>query len=638
MTTSTTPVIDLSKPLHVHVVGVGGAGMSAIAAVLAGMGHHTTGSDIKPTRPLERLSSRGVEVEIGHRPENVAGADALTYSTAVSENNVELREARSLGIPVLSRAEMLEAIVTLRRTVAIAGTHGKTTTSSMLALVLVEAGLRPSFIIGGEVNEIGTNAAWDSGELLVVEADESDGTFLHLTPELGIVTSVEPDHLEHYGSFDELKEAFGVFLGRARTAVVCADDPVAASLAPRVGGHLRLRRGEPSTDRRGRVGAQPPPFRARRAEARASVLFELPVPGLHNARNAAAAVAAAVELGVDPEHARRALARFAGVARRFEFRGEIGGVTFVDDYAHLPGEVRAALDAALGGGSRGSSASSSPIATRVWRMLAPGFADCFEGADLVVVTDIYAAGEMPRPGVSGELVLDAVVARPSRGEGGLPAQPGGRRHLPARQPASGRLVPDAGGGRSHEPRRRARRTSRGERRPVNAVSKGARSAEIEKAAELLGPLAERDRPMGELTTYRVGGRAALFSEPGTVADLAAAGRRRRRDRGSRSSCSGRDRTCSSPTPASQDCACASAKVSPASRSRAISCGRVARPPTRSFARRTAAAGLTGLEWAVGIPGSVGGAVRMNAGGPRVARPRTFSSRAGSSACKQAEST
>ena len=232
MTTSTTPVIDLSKPLHVHVVGVGGAGMSAIAAVLAGMGHRTTGSDIKSTRPLERLGARGVEVEIGHRPENVAGADALTYSTAVSENNVELRQARSLGIPVLSRAEMLEAIVALRRTIAIAGTHGKTTTSSMLALVLVEAGLRPSFIIGGELNEIGTNAAWDSGELLVVEADESDGTFLHLTPELGIVTSVEPDHIEHYGSFAELKEAFGVFLGRAGTAVVCADDPVAASLAP----------------------------------------------------------------------------------------------------------------------------------------------------------------------------------------------------------------------------------------------------------------------------------------------------------------------------------------------------------------------------------------------------------------------
>ena len=156
--------------------------MSAIAAVLAGMGHHTTGSDIKSTRPLERLGARGVEVEIGHRPENVAGADALTYSTAVAENNVELRQARSLGIPVLSRAEMLEAIVALRRTIAIAGTHGKTTTSSMLALVLVEAGLHPSFIIGGELNEIGTNAAWDSGELLVVEADESDGTFLHLTP------------------------------------------------------------------------------------------------------------------------------------------------------------------------------------------------------------------------------------------------------------------------------------------------------------------------------------------------------------------------------------------------------------------------------------------------------------------------
>ena len=382
--------------------------MSAIAAVLAGMGHHTTGSDIKFSQSMERLGARGVEVKIGHRPENVVGADALTYSTAVSESNVEIRQARRLKIPVLSRAEMLEAIVALRRTIAIAGTHGKTTTSSMLALVLVEAGLHPSFIIGGEVNEIGTNAAWDFGELLVVEADESDGTFLHMVPELGIVTSVEPDHIEHYGSFDELKAAFEVFLGQSGSAIVCADDPVAASLAPAAAVTYGCSKGAKVRI----VGVESGRNHLRFELVRTGEslgLFELPVPGLHNARNAAAAVSAALELGVDPEHARRALARFAGVARRFEFRGDFGGVTFVDDYAHLPGEVRVALDAGLGGSFERVVCVFQPHRYSRVAMLAPGFADSFEGADLVVVTDVYPAGEMPRPGVSGKLVLDAIL-------------------------------------------------------------------------------------------------------------------------------------------------------------------------------------------------------------------------------------
>ncbi len=408
MTAGHGPQLDLSRPLHVHVVGAGGAGMSAIAAVLAAMGHHVTGSDIKPSRPLEQLASRGVEVVIGHRPENVAGSDALTYSTAVPQGNVEIGEARRLGIPVLTRAEMLQAIVALRRTVAVAGTHGKTTTSSMLALVLVEAGLHPSFIIGGEVNEIGTNAAWESGELLVVEADESDGTFLQLAPELGIVTSVEPDHIEHYGSFEALKAAFATFLGQVGLAVVCADDPVAASLAPassvtygcapgatvRVVG-VESGRNDLSFELLGR--------------GESLGLFELPVPGLHNALNAAAAVTAAVELGIDPEHARRALARFAGVARRFEFRGELGGVTFVDDYAHLPGEVRVALGAAEGGGFGRIVCVFQPHRYSRVAALAPDFADAFEKADVVAVTDVYPAGEIPRPGVSGRSVLDAIV-------------------------------------------------------------------------------------------------------------------------------------------------------------------------------------------------------------------------------------
>ncbi len=408
MNTPSSAQLDLSIPRHIHVVGAGGAGMSAIAAVLAAMGHQVTGSDIKSSPSLEHLAARGVEVRIGHRRENVAGADALTYSTAVSERNVEISEARRLSIPVLSRAAMLESIAALRRTIAVAGTHGKTTTSSMLALVHVAAGLRPSFIIGGEVNEIGTNAAWDSGELLVVEADESDGTFLHLRPEVGIVTSVEPDHIEHYGSFEELKVAFGVFLEQAGTTIVCADDPVAALLAPPSA--LTYGCSQRATVRIVSVESGRNHLRFDLIGPAGSLgAFELPVPGLHNAQNAAAAVTAALELGVDPEHARRALARFAGVARRFEFRGEHGGVTFVDDYAHLPGEVRVALGAALGGGFERVVCVFQPHRYSRVALLAPGFADSFVGADLVVVTDIYPSGEMPRPGVSGRLVLDAIV-------------------------------------------------------------------------------------------------------------------------------------------------------------------------------------------------------------------------------------
>ncbi len=401
--------IDLTSPRRIHVVGVGGAGMSAIAAVLSAMGHDVTGSDIRASQSFERLGARGIEVRSGHRAENVGGADVLTYSTAVPEHNVELREARRLGIPVLTRAEMLRSIVALRRTIAVAGTHGKTTTSSMLALVLVEAGLHPSFIIGGEVNEIGTNAAWDTGELLVVEADESDGTFLQLSPELGIVTSVEPDHIEHYGSFEALKGAFGAFLSEVRTAVVCADDPVALSLAPA----SALTYG-----RSPGVGVQIVDLESGRNHLRFELLsggkslgqFELPVPGIHNASNAAAAVAAATLLGVSPEQARRALARFAGVARRFEFRGEAGGVTFVDDYAHLPGEVRVALAAAKDGKFGRIVCVFQPHRYSRVATLAPDFADAFQGADIVAVTDVYSAGEMARPGVSGKLVLDAIIA------------------------------------------------------------------------------------------------------------------------------------------------------------------------------------------------------------------------------------
>ncbi len=405
-------MIDLSTPQRIHVVGAGGAGMSAIATVLSTMGHHVTGSDLKPSRPLERLAAAGLEVRIGHDPANVEGAGALAISTAIPADNPEVVRARELGLPVLSRADVLEAVAALRRTVAIAGTHGKTTTSSMLSLILVEAGLRPSFIIGGDLNDIGTNAVWDSGEWLVVEADESDGTFLRLSPEIAVVTSLEPDHLEHYGSFDELRAAFARYVGDSSVALLFGDAPEPAGLlavAPS-GSALFGRREE---DRFVLSGID-----SRRGEVSFSLAdggadlgrFSLPLPGEHNALNAAAAVSAAVMVGVDVENARRAISRFAGVARRFEFRGERDGVTFVDDYAHLPGEVAASLHAARQGGFDRVVAVFQPHRYSRTQSLAPGFADAFVEADVVIVTSVYAAGEAPRPGVSGQLVVDAVLA------------------------------------------------------------------------------------------------------------------------------------------------------------------------------------------------------------------------------------
>jgi UDP-N-acetylmuramate--alanine ligase len=409
-------------PQRIHVVGIGGAGMSAIAHVLAGMGHRVSGSDLKPSANVDRLRGLGVEVHQGHAAGHVGDVDAVAISTAVPESNPEVQEARRRGIPVLRRAEVLAAICATRRTIAVAGTHGKTTTSSMLALILVEAGLRPSFIIGGEVNEIGGGAAWDDGEWFVVEADESDGTFLELRPAASIVTNVEPDHLSHYGAFDALAGAFDRFVAETPgPRLVCADDAVAAVLAER-------------NDARTYGTAPGATYRVTDlTSARTGSAFTmhgpdgplgrvtLPVPGRHNALNAAGAVASAMELGAPFEAGVRALARYGGVARRFQFRGERDGVTFVDDYAHLPTEVRAALSAARDGGWSRVVGVFQPHrysrTAELWR----DFAHAFDDADLLVVTDVYGAGEQPRPGISGKLVVEAVLdAHPARPVAYLP--------------------------------------------------------------------------------------------------------------------------------------------------------------------------------------------------------------------------
>ena len=416
---------DLSGRRRVHVIGAGGSGMSAIATVLLAMGHRVSGSDAADSAALRHIEFLGAEVGVGHDPAFIAGADVVVRSTAVPDTDPEVVAARSAGFTVWRRADVLAAICRLRRTIAVSGTHGKTTTSSMLAVTLDQLGWHPSFIIGGDIAGVGPGARWDrDGEWFVVEADESDGTFVELGAEAALVTSLEPDHLEFYGGMDGLVSAFERFVAEpAGPVVLCRDDPGAAALsASRPDGELwtygqaaestvrisdvELARSvstfglevKAATDAAESPG---PPVR---------VPVTLAVPGLHNVRNAAGVIAMAAALGARWQDAADAVGRFRGVARRFENRGEVGGVSFVDGYDHLPTEVAAAVATAQSGGWARIVAVFQPHRFSRTEALWRDFADSFTGADIVVITGIYPAGEAPRPGVSGHLVFDAVRA------------------------------------------------------------------------------------------------------------------------------------------------------------------------------------------------------------------------------------
>jgi UDP-N-acetylmuramate--alanine ligase len=407
----TVPPLDLSASRRLHIVGVGGVGMSALALLLARMGHDVTGSDTHEPVMRRRLEDAGVRVLAGNRPENVpANADAVVYSTAVPDSNVELVTARERGLPVVHRAQALAGIAATRRTVAVAGSHGKTTTSSMLTLILRAAGWDPSFLVGGEVQQVGSNAGFGAGEWLVVEADESDGTFLHFVPDAALVTNIEPDHLEYYGDFERLVAAFDAFVACVSGPVVgCIDDAEVRRLALR---HPSVRTYGTAKDAFYRIVDEidAPDSCRFTLTAGETPLGQLVVPlGVKAASNAAGATALALELGVEFGAAARALRDFAGVARRFERRGERNGVTFVDDYAHLPSEVAAAIATArLGPWQRVIAVFQPHRYTRtgtLWR----DFADAFTAADTVVLTDVYPAGEHPVEGVSGRLILQAVL-------------------------------------------------------------------------------------------------------------------------------------------------------------------------------------------------------------------------------------
>lgn len=410
----TAPVapLDLGEPRDLHVVGVGGPGMSAIAIVLAEMGHRVSGSDMRERPVLERVRAAGVDVHVGHDRALVHGRDAITWSTAIPERNIEREEAELIGVPSLHRSGMLASICALAKSLAVAGTHGKTSTTSMLMLILAEAGLRPSFVIGGDVTDMGTGAQWTGGEWLVVEADESDGTHLTLPLHGTILTNVEVDHLDYYGTAAAIYDGFDRYLAQiAGPKVLCIDDPATARLAA---AHDVITYGtSPHSDFRA-ANVQPAggAFRfdvVHRDEVLGSV--SLPLRGVHNVRNATGALAMAVTIGVPFAVAAAALAKFGGVARRFDLRGTDGGATFVDDYAHLPAEIAAVLAAARQSGDqwRRVIAVFQPNRFNRMALMWPDYLDAFVDADVVVLTEIYPSGTAPIPGITAKLVVNAVL-------------------------------------------------------------------------------------------------------------------------------------------------------------------------------------------------------------------------------------
>jgi UDP-N-acetylmuramate--alanine ligase len=405
----TLDVPTLEGVAGVHLIGIGGAGMRNLAKLLLARGVTVSGSDLKDTKGLEELRRLGADVAVGHDPAQVGSPDAVIVSSAIGARNVELLEAHRRGIPVWARAQALAALAAGRRSIAIAGTHGKTTTTSMVAVVLEEAGLEPSFLIGGDLNESGSGARSGDGDVFVFEADESDGSFLLVAPAVGVITNVEVDHVDFYpGGLDEIERAFAEFASRCGRVVVCGDD-VGASAALAIGAipSIRYGVGEGNDWRLSVIGEGPGGASGLVVGPDGErVKVSLQVDGAHNLLNATAAIVVATLLGVAAGDAAETLAAFGGVHRRFELRGNVRGATFYDDYGHVPTELAVTLDVARRTGPRRLVAVFQPHrysrTQALWRELGESLRE----ADLLVVTDVYGADQDPIPGVTGKLVVD----------------------------------------------------------------------------------------------------------------------------------------------------------------------------------------------------------------------------------------
>ena len=416
-TIPTLEVPDLAPVRRLHLIGIGGAGMRNLARLFLARGIAVTGSDLKGSKGVEELRSLGATIAIGHDAGNLGSPDAVVLSSAIDETNPELQEARRHEIPVWARAQALAASAVGHRQVAVAGTHGKTTTTSMVALVLERAGHDPTYVIGGDPNETGSGARAGSGDVFVTEADESDGSFLLGSPAIGVITNIEVDHVDFYpGGVAEIEAAFTAFAERCEHLVVCADDPGAVRVAAAAGVPTTSYGTSADADLRVEMSsAGPGGARARIGSAAETCQLHLTVDGAHNVRNAAAAIAVAARLGVPMTTSCEALQVFRGVHRRFELRGRARGADFYDDYGHVPTELAVTLEVARRREPGRLVAVFQPHRyTRtqaLWRELGASLLE----ADVLVVTDVYGAAQEPIPGVTGKLVVDGISQAGGRG-------------------------------------------------------------------------------------------------------------------------------------------------------------------------------------------------------------------------------
>ena len=403
----------------VHFIGIGGSGMSGIAEILLNLGYKVSGSDARRSEVTERLEQLGAKVFTGHDAAHVEGVHVVVYSSAVSLDNVEVRAAHQRQIPIIARAEMLAELMRLKYGIAVAGTHGKTTTTSMVGVVLAEGHLDPTIVVGGRVSNLGSNARLGQGDYLVAEADESDGSFLKLAPTIAVVTTIDAEHLDHYGSLEAIGEAFLAFVNKVPfygSAVLCLDEPNIQRLLPRVDKRVityGLESGADLVARRLQLAGMTSRFDVYQHGA---LLGEcaLQIPGRHNVLNALAAIGVGLDLEIPFVTITRALAGFAGVQRRFQIRGTAGGVTVIDDYGHHPAEIRATLAAAKAGFDSRVVTVFQPHRYTRTRDLKAEFLTAFNQADVLVVMDIYAAGEPPIPGVSAEDLAEGIRAHGHR--------------------------------------------------------------------------------------------------------------------------------------------------------------------------------------------------------------------------------
>jgi UDP-N-acetylmuramate--alanine ligase len=398
---------------RIHFVGIGGIGMSGIAEVLLNLGYKVSGSDLRRSEITDRLAGLGGDIFYGHARENIAGADVVVISSAVKEDNPEVLEAKEYLIPVIPRAEMLAELMRMKYGIAIAGTHGKTTTTSMVATLLGHGGVDPTIVIGGKLNSLGTNARLGQGKFLVAEADESDGSFLKLSPTIAVVTNIDADHLDFYSGIDEIRDTFVEFINKVPffgLAVLCLDNGNVADIIPRVKKRFITYGLSAQADFRAidvRLEGFATSFAVQyRGERLGEISFRL--PGAHNVLNALASVAVAMELNIPFSVIQEGFQAFGGVGRRFQVKGEVDGIMVVDDYGHHPTEIRATLAAAKGGWERRLVVVFQPHRYTRTKELFDEFVKAFYDADVLVLTDIYPAGEQPIEGVTSEALAKSL--------------------------------------------------------------------------------------------------------------------------------------------------------------------------------------------------------------------------------------